>query len=51
MPRDVQQNKLYKTERIWFNNYPNNPKDVFLDTERKASNYATWIWINFKKKF
>ena len=50
MPRDVQQNKLYKTERIWFNNYPNNPKDVFLDTERKASNYATWIWINFKKK-
>ena len=51
-PRDTQQSKLYRVERIWYDNYPvsKNPKDLDFKDEREASNYATWIWINFKKK-
>jgi hypothetical protein len=49
--RDSQQSKLYKVERIWYNAYENcSPKDLNFTDERQASNYGTWIWINFKNK-
>jgi len=47
--RDVQKNKLYKVERIWGSNH-NSPKNVSFKDLKEASNHATWIWINFKKK-
>ena len=52
MPRDFQKNKLYKVERIWWDNYGRNknPKDVEFKDLKQASNYATWIWIQFKMK-
>jgi hypothetical protein len=49
--RDNQQSKLYKVERIWYNAYENcSPKDLNFKDERQASNYGTWIWIDFKNK-
>ena len=50
MPRDFQKGKLYSTERIWWNKYSDNPKDVKFKDLKQASNYATWIWIDFKNK-
>ena len=51
--RDVQKSKLYKVERIWerqFTKENGGGKALEFKDSREASNYATWIWINFKMK-
>jgi hypothetical protein len=51
--KDSQRSKLYKVERIWerqFTKENGGGKELEFKDSREASNYATWIWINFKMK-
>ena len=51
--KDSQRSKLYKVERIWerqFTKENGGGKSLEFKDSREASNYATWIWINFKMK-